>query len=171
MCRGCCVAPFANPATESVFQGLHVLHEVVEAIAKLLADSPSFDVWVQGSAATGFHFPADRKESTVGTEDNDGGRDAVRAPFLWNSESFGTSGLRDTVWTHAEHKQVEEPDEELEHDRLPDGVVHETQTHFHIRRDVSRLSIQIYGHALDEKQRDISRVGQIGRRENERRAP
>ena len=40
------VDPFANPATESVFQCLHVLHELVEAIAKLLAYSPSFDVRV-----------------------------------------------------------------------------------------------------------------------------
>ena len=153
-----CVHPLANPAAQSVLEGPHVLHELVDVFAKVLAHGPGLDVRMQGSAAARFHFPASGKQGSVGPEDDDGSSDAVGTPFLWNLESFRASGLRNTVRTHAEHEKVEETNEELEHDRLTYRVVYKAQPHFHVGRNVSSFLLQIYRHALDKKQRDVSRV-------------
>ena len=166
-----CVDPFANPATQSLLEGFHVLHELVDVVAKVLAHGPGLDVGVQGPSATGLHFPTYGKERSIGAEDEDGGGDAVGAPLVWNLESFGASGLGDTVWTHTEHKEVEKADEELEHDRLSHRVVNEAQPHFHVRRNITAFIFQIYVLALDKKQSDVSRVSQIRRREDDGRAP
>ena len=84
---------------------------------------------VQGPAAARFHFPASGKQGSVGPEDDDGSSDAVGTPFLCNMVSSRASGLRNTVWTHAKHEQVEETNEELENDRLTFRALYKAQPH------------------------------------------
>ena len=119
-----CVHPLANPAAQSVLEGLHVLHELVDVFAQVLAHGPSFNVRMQGSATALFHFPASGEQRSVAPKDDDGSNNAVGTPFLWNLVSFRASGLRNTVRAHAEHEEVEETNVELEHDRLAHKVVH-----------------------------------------------
>ena len=146
-----CVHPLANPAAQSVLEGHHVLHELVDVLAKVLAHGPGLDVRMQGSAAARFHFPASSKQRSEASEDDDGSSDAVGPPFLWNLVSFSASGLRNTVRTHAEHAKVDKTNEEFENVRLTNRVVYKAQPHFHVGRNVSSFILQIYGHVLDKK--------------------
>ena len=49
----------------------------MHVVAKDLTDGPSFDVWVQRTAAAGFHFASCSEKRSVRAEDNNGGGDAI----------------------------------------------------------------------------------------------
>ena len=150
--------PLASPAAQSMLEGRHVPHELVDVFAQVLAHGPSFDVRMQGSAAARFHFPASGEQRSVAPEDDDGSSNAVGTPFLWNLVSFRASGLRNTVRAHAKHGEVEETNVELEHRCLAHKVTHKAQPQLRVGTHVSGFILQIYGHALGNTQRGVSRV-------------
>ena len=128
--------------------GLVALEQLDHAIPKRLADGPTLNVRMKSTAAAGFHFASDCNEGPVGTEDSHRSGDSISAPVLRYPEALRTSRLRQTIWSYAQDKEVEEANVKLEDDCLSHRVMYESHTQLSVSDEAPAFIVQIQRHTL-----------------------